>query len=206
MVNTQSQPDVGTLALLIGPSGTGKSTILKELKARHPGIVFPKSVTTRQRRPGEGDDIYDFVSQEEFEALVRDDGLIEYAQVHGAAYYGTSKKEIVPHLEAGRKVVREVDVQGLEKIRAHALFSPAETARFKLASIFVLPESKEILLKRITGRAPMSDEEIARRMASMEKELKFAESCDHAITNIEGRISETCAKIEYILGIESIGG
>jgi guanylate kinase len=169
--------------------------ILQKLRKNHPDIHFARSATTRERRPREGDDLYQFVSDAEFDALLQQNKVLESAVVHGGARYGTLVDEIIPHIEKGETVLREVDVQGFDSIRSHSLFS-GDTPSYRLQSIFILPESKEQLIKHITKRAPIAKEELARRVASMEKELAYAEICDHSIKNIEGKLDQTVKEVE----------
>ena len=112
----------GKLVLILGPSGVGKSVILKKLRERHPELHFPRSATTRARREGEGDDLYRFLPEAAFDALLSDGEFLETAIVHGGARYGTLKNEIVPAIELGKTVVREVDVQGFDSISRSPLF------------------------------------------------------------------------------------
>jgi guanylate kinase len=195
---TPLSPVHGKLVLIIGPSGVGKSVILQRLRAAHPEIRFPRSATTRARRPGEGDDLYRFVSDAEFDDLLGKDQLLEWAVVHGGARYGTLVDEIIPFIEKGQTVLREVDVQGFESIRMSPLFA-GDAAPYRLQSIFILPESKEQLIAHITKRAPIAKEELDRRIASMEKELARAELCDVRVTNREGKIDETLAEVERVI-------
>ena len=188
----------GKLVLIIGPSGVGKSVILKKLRESHPEIHFPRSATTRQRRAGEGDELYQFVTDKEFDELLKQNKILEWAIVHGGARYGTLVDEIVPLIEAGRTVLREVDVQGFESIRNHPLFK-GNAPRYRLQSIFILPESKDQLIKHITDRAPMAEEELKRRIASMEKELEYAKLCDHTVKNMEGKLDVTMRAVEKLL-------
>jgi guanylate kinase len=188
----------GKLVLIIGPSGVGKSVILQKLRERHPEFVFPRSATTRARRQGEGADLYRFLSDEEFDDLLSKDCLLEWAQVHGGARYGTLKEEILPAIEAGKTVIREVDVQGFESIRTSSLFS-GQQPPYRLISIFILPEHRGQLIARITTRAPISDEELQARIESMDKELAFAPLCTTQILNREGKIEETLAEAEKAL-------
>ena len=115
----------GKLVLIIGPSGVGKSVILKALKENHPDLHFPRSATTRERREGEGDELYRFVDEGEFDQLIEDGDILEWAVVHGGARYGTLADEIIPHIENGKVVVREVDVQGFDSITNHQLLRSA---------------------------------------------------------------------------------
>ena len=185
----------GKLVLIIGPSGVVKSVILKALRERNPDIYFPRSASTRDLRKGEGDDLYKFTSDEEFDSLIEDGKVLEWAVVHGTERYGTLSDEIIPYIEDGKTVVREVDVQGFDSIRKHRHFR-GDDAPYILQSIFILPESKEQLIAHITKRAPMTDEELKRRIASMEKEFDYAADCTFQIVNAEGKLKETISKVE----------
>jgi guanylate kinase len=196
-------PNNGKLVLLMGPSGVGKSVILKELKARHPEFVFPRSATTRAKRIGEGADLYHFVSDAEFDGLITEGKLLEWAVVHGGARYGTLVQEILPHIEEGKTVVREVDVQGFDSIRTSKHFRGPE-AEYRLQSIFILPENRSQLIARITHRAPITSEELERRIASMDRELSYAQVCDVQI-NHDGKIKDTIAEVEKVIAGDKQG-
>lgn len=191
----------GKFVLIIGPSGVGKSVILQKLRERLPALVFPRSATTRQRRQGEGDDLYHFLSEENFDAAIAGGEFIEWARVHGGGRYGTLKDEILPAIEAGKTVVREVDVQGFQSIRVHPLFS-GKTPPYRLLSIFILPESRDLLIQRIKKRAPIDTDELARRIASMDHELSIAPLCTVQILNREGMLEETLREVEKVLSEE----
>lgn len=185
----------GKLVLLIGPSGVGKSVILKKLRSRHPDYVFPRSATTRARRPGEGDELYHFISEDDFTQWIEEGKFLEWAQVHHGARYGTLLSEILPAIETGKTVVREVDVQGFESIRIHPEFSGA-SPKHRLQTIFILPENEEQLIERIKNRAPISDAELKNRVSSMKQELQTADHCDVRIRNVEGKLNVTIAEVE----------
>lgn len=188
-------PDVGKLVLLMGPSGVGKSVILKELRNIHAEWHFPRSATTRPMRNGEGDDLYRFLSNTEFDQLISDGKILEWAQVHEGARYGTLVDEIIPAIDDGKIVIREVDVQGFDSIRRHELFS----GQYALQSIFIIPENKGQLIAHITKRAPMEQEELIRRLESMEKEMAYAKLCDHTVVNAEGEMEKTVKSMERII-------
>jgi len=190
----------GKLVLIIGPSGVGKSVILKKLKENHPEVYFPRSATTREQREGEGTDLYRFVSDQEFDELIEAGEILEWAVVHGGARYGTLADEIIPHIESGETVIREVDVQGFDSIQNHKFFR-GEDAPYQLQTVFILPESTDILVKRITERAPIDEDELKRRIASMEKEMTYADNCDHSIVNKEGELEKTISQVEEVLGL-----
>lgn len=189
----------GKLVLLIGPSGVGKSVIIKRLRVLHPELHIPRSATTRARRPGEGDEIYRFVTNEEFDRLIAEKKLIEWASIHGGiARSGTPIDEILPALEAGKTAVREVDVQGFEFYRHHEMFA-GKNATYTLQSIFVLPESIAQLVDHIKKRAPITDEELTQRIHSMETEFTYADQCDARVLNREGEIENTVKEVEKLI-------
>ncbi len=184
------------MVLLIGPSGVGKSVILKRIRAMHPEFHIPRSATTRAKRDGETEELYHFVSDAEFDSLIAANKTLEWAIVHGGARYGTMVDEIVPFIEQGKTVIREVDVQGFVSIQNHPIFKDGE---HRLQSIFILPESQTQLIEHITKRSPISDDELARRMESMEKELAYAKHCSASVVNREGKLEETIAEVERLI-------
>jgi guanylate kinase len=188
----------GKLVLIIGPSGVGKSVILTSLQAQHPEFVFPRSATTRPKRAGEGADLYHFVSEEIFSLWLKEGKFLEWAQVHKGARYGTLLSEIVPAIEEGKTVVREVDVQGFQSICSHPLFQK-NAGTYPLRTIFILPESEEQLIEQIQKRAPMAEEELNRRLESMRQELAVAKDTDVQIINPHGKLAETIVAVEQAL-------
>ena len=134
---SQSQ---GMLIVFSGPSGVGKGTVLREYLQEHPNVKLSVSATTRAPRPGEVDGVhYHFVSQEQFQTLIQQDGLLEYACYSGN-YYGTPKKAVQEQLEQGNHVVLEIEVQGaLQILRQHP----------QALLIFVMPPSYQELERRL---------------------------------------------------------
>lgn len=180
----------GTLILILGPSGSGKGTVLRTLREKHPDYVFPISCTTRDPRPGEVDgEVYHFVSKEDFQERMANDEFLEWAVVHGENYYGTLKETIVKPLEEGKIVIREVDVQGLRSIRE---LIPKD----HLKAIFLTVESWETLERRILQRSKVSDDELSRRHQSFIKEMEWADECDIVIPSIEGEIEKLIGDVE----------
>lgn len=183
----------GKLFLIVGPSGSGKGTVIKELKRRYPGFVYPVSYTTRRPRPGEKDgEVYHFVSREEFERMIEAEELLEYATVHSDNYYGTSKKDILDPLAGGAVVVREVDIQGFHSIRK--LVEPD-----RLVSIFMKVSDEDDLRGRILRRGPISDDELQKRLNSAKKEIAQADQCDHQVENKWGEIAQSVNAVEKII-------
>ncbi len=197
-MESEKMTQTGKLVLIIGPSGVGKSVILKRLRAEHPDFHFPKSATTRARRDGESMDLYHFVTEEQFADMEKRGQFLETAVVHGVGHYGTMVEEIVPLIQEGKTVVREVDVQGFQSISKNPLFL-GEDAPYRLQSIFILPENTEQLVRRIQKRAPISDDELKRRIASMDKELAFADGCTHKVINVDGQLEKTITDVEQLI-------
>lgn len=180
----------GKFFLILGPSGSGKGTVLDALRDNHPDFVFPISCTTREPRPGEQDgEVYRFVSKEEFQRRMAAGDFLEWAVVHGENYYGTLKDEIMKPLSEGKTVIREVDVQGLRSIRE---LIPKEN----LTSIFLTVDGWETLQRRILKRSTLPQEELDRRYASFMKEMEWADECDIVIVSAEGEIAKLIADTE----------
>lgn len=183
----------GKLFLILGSSGSGKGTVLEALHKDCPQYVFPLSCTTRPRRPGERDgDIYHFVTKTDFEERIERGEFLEYAVVHQDHYYGTLKEPIFRAIEAGKTVIREVDVQGLRSIRT---LIPKE----QLMSIFLTVPDWEILRQRILRRSPMSVEEISHRYASYLTEMTWAKECDFVVESVEGEIAKLIRDVKEII-------
>ena len=187
----------GKLFIISGPSGVGKGTVITELKKEYPRFVFPISHTTREIRTGEKDgETYHFISVERFKEGIEKGEFLEWAQVHKQNYYGTLKKPIMDALAAGKVIVREVDVQGFHSIKAVV---PAED----LVTIFIKAESKERLLARIAHRGQLPEEELKRRMESMEKELAIAPEFDYQVWSIEDKVDKCVGEVERIIKEET---
>lgn len=164
----------GQLIVLSGPSGAGKSTVLAEVFRRRDNLHFSVSYTTRAPRAGEQDGVnYNFVSREEFERMIANNELLEYAEYVGN-YYGTSLKVIHDKLDAGVDVLLDIEVQGAAKVRQlcpDALF------------IFIFPPSFEELSRRLRGRQTDSEEVIAGRLEKAKMELKEIPKYDYLVIN-----------------------
>ncbi|OTA15575.1 guanylate kinase [Xenorhabdus vietnamensis] len=166
----------GTLYIVSAPSGAGKSSLIQALLKTQPLYDTQVSVshTTRQARPGENHgEHYFFVTVDEFQNMISHDEFLEYACVFGN-YYGTSRKVIEDTLASGIDVFLDIDWQGTQQIRQKM---PA--AR----SIFILPPSREELLRRLQGRGQDSKEVIAKRMAQAVAEMEHYNEYDYVIIN-----------------------
>jgi len=162
---SKSDEHPGLLLVISGPSGVGKTTIVREVEKRLGGS-FSVSATTREKAPGEthGRD-YLFLSEDEFQRMIDENQLLEYAQVFGRNWYGTPREPIQTQLAAGNLVILDIDVQGAKQVK--------ETMPDAFA-IFILPPSEDELLRRLRARARDDEEAIARRFAEAKQEIAFA--------------------------------
>jgi guanylate kinase len=162
------------LVVLSGPSGVGKSTVVRELREHHPELWLSVSATTRFPRPGETDGVhYRFVSREQFDRLVADDGLLEWAEFAGNLY-GTPRRPVLEHLADGRPVLLEIDLQGARQVRA---------AMPEAMLVFLAPPSWDELVRRLTGRGTEPPEVIERRLATAREELAAEPEFDLTLVN-----------------------
>ncbi len=184
----------GKVFFILGPSGVGKGESIKLLQKNHPEFIFPKSHTTRPTRQGESEGSpYHFTTIEDFETRIKNEEFLEYAKVHDLHYYGTPKKEIYDAIKEGKTVIKELDIQGYLQAKEH--FQDGE-----LIGLFLLPPSKETLIKRIHQRSEMSDEELRHRMASLEKEIAQANRCELQLQlKEEDDIPRQYKKVETII-------
>lgn len=184
---------LGKLFLLIGPSGVGKGTLIEELKKRHSNWVFPISVTTRKKRPGEiNGKTYYFFTKKQFEKAKENGEFLEYALVHNKEFYGLLAETVFTALKKGKIIFREIDIQGFESIQKKIF-------KNNLVSIFLLPPNLEVLKERIKSRSPLSDEEVKRRLESANNEIKKSKKCNHKVQTEDGEIEKAVLEIEKII-------
>lgn len=163
------------LLVLAGPTAVGKGTVAAFVKDHHPEILLSVSATTRAPRPGEVDgEHYFFVDDAEFDRLIADGELLEWATVHNRHRYGTPKAPIQSALAEGRTVLLEIDLQGARQVRA-----AAPDANL----VFLLPPSWDELVERLVGRGTEDAEERARRLRTARVELAAQGEFDHRVVN-----------------------
>ena len=165
------------LVVLAGPTAVGKGTVAAHIKEHHPEIMLSVSSTTRPPRPAEVDgEHYFFVDDAEFDRLIAEGELLEYATVHNTYRYGTARRPIEAALEAGRTVLLEIDLQGARQVRAA---EPSATL------VFLLPPSWDELVQRLVGRGTEGDEERALRLRTAKGELAAQNEFDFRVVNAD---------------------
>lgn len=167
----------GLLVIISGPSGVGKGTIRKALfEIPDNNYCYSVSMTTRKPRDGEVDgQDYFFVSREEFERRIKNNGFLEYAEFVGE-YYGTPMDYIEKQMETGKEVIVEVEVQGALQVKdriPEAVF------------IFIVPPSKKALVERLKNRGTDSKDKIVKRITKAEREYSLAYKYDYIVVNDE---------------------
>lgn len=164
------------LYIVSAPSGAGKTSLVRALVQRCQNLVISVSYTTRPMRVGEVDGVnYHFVSEAQFNGMIRENQFLEYAKVFGYAYlYGTSKKWVCDALALGKDVILEIDWQGAQQIRK--IFSES-------ISIFIVPPSIDILQQRLENRAQDSPEIIQKRMGKVRSECQHLDEFDYLVIN-----------------------
>jgi len=173
-----TQPVAPTrLTVLAGPTAVGKGSVSADIRAGHPEVWISVSATTRAPRPGEQHGVhYWFVSDREFDRMVEDGALLEWAVVHGAARYGTPRAPVDRALAAGRPALLEIDLQGARQV--HAAMPDA-------LMVFLAPPTWEELVRRLVGRGTEGEEERERRLATARLELAAEEEFDVTVVNAE---------------------
>lgn len=164
----------GNLVIISGFSGAGKGTVVKGLMARYDCYALSVSATTRAPREGEVNGReYFFKTREEFEKMIRQDALYEYAQ-YVSNYYGTPKAYVQEQLDAGKDVILEIEVQGALKVKEK---NP------KALLLFVTPPSAEELKKRLQGRGTETEEVINERMRRAADESELMDRYEYLVIN-----------------------
>ncbi|MBO5245535.1 MAG: guanylate kinase [Selenomonadales bacterium] len=182
----------GLLIVVSGPSGAGKGTICKRLLEENPSLGYSISATTRAPRTGEVNGVnYWFLSKEEFQEMIAQDGLLEWAEVYGN-YYGTPAQKVRESLAQGKNIVLEIDTQGAALVREK--FPDG-------VYIYILPPSLEELKRRIIGRGTDSAESIERRLSCAREEMGcVSEQYNYLVLNDEVELAVD--RIEAIIEAE----
>ncbi|AMY25179.1 guanylate kinase [Rhodococcus fascians] len=187
----------GRLVVLSGPSGVGKSSVVRLVRAALPELVFSVSVTTRSPRPGEVDgQDYHFVSSEEFDRMIADGELLEWASIHGGLQRsGTPAAAVDAALEAGSPVLLELDLAGARAVRV---------SKPEALLVFMAPPTWEDLVSRLVGRATEESAATERRLETARVELAAQDEFDTVVVNTD--VDHSCEQlVSLLVGRSSVG-
>jgi guanylate kinase len=166
----------GLLFIVSAPSGAGKTTLVERLVEQTPRLKMSRSYTSRPAREGEIDGVdYNFISRQQFEAMIAEGAFLEWAELFGNLY-GTSAADTEQLLATGCDLVLVIDVQGARKVRRRGIETTA---------VFVMPPSLEVLENRLRGRSKDSEEAIARRLEIARQEVAAFVEYDFVVINDE---------------------
>jgi guanylate kinase len=181
------------LIVLSGPSGVGKDTVLNHIKNFSTNLKFVTTITTRPQRPNEKDNVdYHFVSREEFQKLLKNNELLESANVYGN-WYGVPKEPVRKALKQGNDIMVKVDVQGaasIKNITPQAVF------------IFLMPPSMEELANRLRQRYTESPDTLVVRLHAAVEEIRQVPLFDYVVVNHSNRTESAAAEIQAIITAE----
>jgi len=181
------------LTVLAGPTAVGKGTVSADIRRRYPQVWLSVSATTRRPRPNEVDGVhYHFVSDAEFDRMIADGELLEWAVVHGQNRYGTPRGPVEDQLRTGAPALLEIDLQGARQVRRtmpHAHF------------VFLAPPSFEELERRLLARGTEGPEERVRRLQTAREELAAAEEFDDIVVN--DVVTRATDELVSLMGLQS---
>ena len=184
-----SEKKEGIIVILSSPSGAGKTTLVKKISTEK-NYSISISHTTRKPRSYEIDgNHYFFVSNSEFLQLIQNEKFLEYAKVFNN-YYGSSKKNVIENLKAGKNVIFDIDWQGTRQIRNKKL-------NFKLFTIYILPPSKKELINRLIKREKKNMKTVKKRMKEFKKDLSKWKEYDYVVINDD--LKKCYQKIMYVI-------
>jgi guanylate kinase len=179
----------GILLIVSGAAGTGKGTVNGMLLRDYPNFAFSVSATTRAPRPGEIDGReYHFLTREQFEEQIKNDGVIEYTEYCGN-YYGTLKSEL-HKLEEGKNLILEIETDGAMNVKR--LFPDS-------VAVFILPPDYDTLKSRLVNRGTNTPEDIERRMKRALEEFALVKDYDYVVVNEDGKADEAAQAIYDIV-------
>lgn len=183
----------GILFILSGPSGVGKGTVRKRLFEKATDLQYSISMTTREKRPGEVDGVdYFYKSKEEFEELIKQNELLEYAK-YVNNYYGTPRRYVEETIDKGLDVFLEIEVQGAMQVKKN--FPEG-------VFIFLFPPSLEELKNRIVNRGTETEDLVLNRLKEARNEIEMMDYYDYVVVN--DHVDQAVEKIEAIITSEHL--
>ncbi|HWU47451.1 MAG TPA: guanylate kinase [Humibacter sp.] len=183
------------LVVLAGPTAVGKGTVADHIRRNYPEVALSVSATTRAPRPGEVNGInYFFVDDAEFDRMIADGELLEWATVHNAHRYGTPRGPVEASLARGHSVLLEIDLQGARQVRAAM---PGATL------VFLDPPSWDELVRRLVGRGTESQDEQARRLRTARVELQAKDEFDAVVVNHD--VAEAAREVVELMELRPAG-
>jgi guanylate kinase len=181
--------------VIAGPTGSGKSSVIEALVARLSNAKFITNATTRQMRVGEVDgESYHFMSNDKFLEELKNGNILEYYhRTDTDTYYGTYRPDIVQKMKDGNIVISQIQIVGAKYLKEN----------FNATTIFILPESLDVIERRVKDRAGMSEEEWAERLSHFKREMEQdIDFYDYKITNKEGELNKTVDAVIEIMHSE----
>lgn len=189
-----SPPRSAPVTVLAGPTAVGKGTVSAAVRRRYPEIWLSVSATTRPPRPGEIEGVhYFFVSEQEFDRLVADDEMLEWARVHGRHRYGTPRHAVQDAVASGRPVLLEIDLAGARQVRRSL-----PEARF----VFLAPPDWDTLVARLVGRGTENAEERERRLETARAELAAESEFD--VTVVNDHVDRATDRLAALMGVRDL--
>ncbi|MFI6845673.1 guanylate kinase [Kitasatospora sp. NBC_00085] len=178
------------LTVLSGPSGVGKSTVVAHMRKQHPEVWLSVSATTRHPRPGEQNGVqYHFVDNDEFDKLIANGELLEWA-VFAGNRYGTPRSAVLEKLERGEPVLLEIDLQGARQVRE---------SMPEAQLVFLAPPSWDELVRRLTGRGTEPQDVIEKRLEAAKVELAAETEFDTTLVNTS--VEQVATELLALLGV-----
>ncbi len=183
----------GAMFIIEAPSGTGKSTIVKELLKQDSNLKFSVSVTTRKPREGEKEGVdYYYITDEKYDELLKQDAFYEYVNSQYGSRYGTLRSEVDSFINVGQDVIFDMDWIGARQMR--------QKAPDDVVTIYLLPPSVKEVRRRLEDRKTDSKETIEKRMNLIAEKLKHWDEFDYVIVNAD--IEETVRKVQRVISGE----
>lgn len=185
----------GMLIVISGPAGSGKGTVVKELRAMLPDLGLSVSATTRSPRPGEEDGVhYYFMSRDDFEEALSHGEILEHT-VYCGNYYGTLRSEVERVLSTGHDLILEIEADGAMQVKR--LFPDTIT-------VMLIPPDGEVLEARLRGRGTETDDVILARLRRAREEIVISEKYDYIVVNHDGGVRQCAEDIAGILNAEHL--